>query len=67
MPNYLSKLFKLLVEMSDKEKLDRRPIYTPRKFVNTVWTSLNFWSDGSQQDAHEVRPPNPTIPKDIML
>lgn len=45
---------KLLVEMSEKEKLDRRPIYTPRKFVSTVWRSLTFWADGSQQDAHEV-------------
>ncbi len=50
---FVINLHELLAEMSDKEKLDRRPIYTPRKFVNTVWTSLSFWSDGSQQDAHE--------------
>lgn len=39
--------------MSKIEQSDRRPIYTPRKFVNTVWSLLSFWSDGSQQDAHE--------------
>lgn len=39
--------------MSKIEHSDRRPIYTPRKFVNTVWSLLSFWSDGSQQDAHE--------------
>jgi ubiquitin C-terminal hydrolase len=41
--------------MSDKEKQDRRPIYSPAKFVKTVWTLLSFWSNGSQQDAHEVK------------
>jgi ubiquitin C-terminal hydrolase len=50
---FVRNLHELLAEMSDKERLDRRPIYTPRKFVNTVWQSLGFWSDGSQQDAHE--------------
>lgn len=40
--------------MSEKEKQDRRPIYSPAKFVKTVWTLLSFWSNGSQQDAHEV-------------
>ncbi len=45
---------KLLCEMTEKETQDRRPIYTPRKFVNTVWNLLTFWADGSQQDAHEV-------------
>ena len=48
-------VFKLLVEMSEREKSEsRRPIFTPKKFVNTVWSSLTFWADGSQQDAHEV-------------
>lgn len=46
-------LVKLLADMSKIEQSDRRPIYTPRKFVNTVWNLLTFWSDGSQQDAHE--------------
>lgn len=46
----------LLVEMAEKEKQDRRPIYSPVKFVKTVWTLLSFWSNGSQQDAHEVNP-----------
>ena len=53
---FVKNLHELLCEMSEKEKLDRRPVYSPRKFVNTVWTSLSFWSDGSQQDAHEVTP-----------
>ncbi|RMZ93645.1 hypothetical protein BpHYR1_032866, partial [Brachionus plicatilis] len=50
---FVKSLHELLVEMSKMEQSDRRPIYTPRKFVNTVWTLLSFWSDGSQQDAHE--------------
>jgi hypothetical protein len=40
-------------EMTEKEKQDRRPIYSPAKFVKTVWNLLSFWSNGSQQDAHE--------------
>ncbi len=50
----MKNLHQLLVEMADKEKQDRRPIYSPVKFVKTVWTLLSFWSNGSQQDAHEV-------------
>lgn len=50
---FVKNLHQLLVEMADKEKQDRRPIYSPAKFVKTVWTLLSFWSNGSQQDAHE--------------
>lgn len=50
---FVKNLHQLLEEMSDKEKQDRRPIYSPAKFVKTVWTLLSFWSNGSQQDAHE--------------
>jgi hypothetical protein len=59
--SFVRNLHELLFEMSEKERLDRRPIYTPRKFVNTVWTLLKFWADGSQQDAHEVRNLFPNI------
>ncbi|CAF0828134.1 unnamed protein product [Brachionus calyciflorus] len=51
--SFVKNLHELLADMSKIEQADRRPIYTPRKFVNTVWTLLSFWSDGSQQDAHE--------------
>jgi len=44
--------------MADKEKQDRRPIYSPVKFVKTVWTLLSFWSNvfiRKLQQQHQIK------------